>query len=45
MSKRFGRFTEREIKNRIKRRKPVWFWKWTKDAWHEYKQRNRGNTK
>lgn len=38
MSKRFGRFTNQEVKTRIRKNKRVWLWKWTSAAYHKYKR-------
>lgn len=35
------RFKNTTIKNRIRKDKPVWLWKWTKDAYHEYKEKKK----
>ena len=32
------RWKNSTLKNRIKRDKPVWLWKWTVDAYHKYKE-------
>lgn len=39
--KRYGRFTEKQLKNRDKRRAPHWLWKWTADAHYEYKEKKK----
>ena len=38
VKKRF-RFARNTIKNRIRKGKPVWMWKWTADAKHVHKQK------
>lgn len=41
MSKTKFRFKNTTLKNRSRKGKPVWLWKWTKDAWHLYKQKKK----
>lgn len=41
MSKRRFRFKNSTLKNRGKKGKPVWLWKWTKDAYHAYKEKRK----
>lgn len=38
VKKRF-RFTSSTMKNRIRKGKRIWMWKWTADAHHVYKQK------
>jgi len=38
MTKTQFRFKNTTLKNRSKKGKPVWLWKWTTEARHVYKQ-------
>lgn len=42
MTKKFGRFTNQQIKHRFKNNKPVWLWKWTVDAYIKFKENKKG---
>lgn len=41
MPKTKFRFKNKTLKNRAKANKPVWLWKWSKDAWHAYKEKKK----
>lgn len=41
MSKRRFMFKGSTLRTRSRKGKPVWLWKWTKEAWHCFKEKQK----